>query len=184
MDYYDIYSQIDYCNLPYDKDDKYFEPLTDSYQIEEWEKWLKYTAETIDISVDDLKSKNFTTMKDLLDWCATDDRYYIAYKKYNKQCNKYNKKWAKYIKNNKEEFGKYSIYSISYHLEEWLYDLFRSLFIWSCDTRSIMEAKGYNDVAIFDTSPMECFLYDYLIDSEILDNEDDKDDDDNDDDKN
>ncbi len=176
IDYRSIAECLEYPNLPYDKHDKYFKPLTDSKHIKNWNNWLKYTANTIGVTVNDIHAKQFTTLKELLIWCSSGSRYNTASNKYDKQCDKYRYMWAGYIKERYTyECNKFTIDSIAYQMEDWLDTMFRRWFIWGFDTGSIIKATSYDDVAIFDTSPMECFLYEYLINSGLDDEEDDED---------
>lgn len=62
----------DYTYLPMDDNDKDFKPLTDPEDIEFWEEWISYTCKCIGVSIEEFKSKNFKTMKELVAWCIED----------------------------------------------------------------------------------------------------------------
>ncbi len=173
LDYDGIYDHIHYSNLPYDNNDKNFKPLTDPYHIQKWEEWLQYTADTIDVTIDELKSNNFKTCKDLISWCVTNNKYHIAYKKYyNEQLNKDIMKWSIIIK--EDCMNKCEKHTTQYILQQFkifLDELFNKSFIWHNWTRSIIEAPTYNSIEIFDPNPLQMFLYEYLSCSELSDGE-------------
>ncbi len=183
MYYKDFANSLTCANLPYDDDDDDFKPLTNPNDIKAWDNWLQYTADTIGITYDKLKSKQFTTLVDLFEWCSTGSRYNKAYETYNKQCDKYCNDWAKFMKKIEKSVCKnYSIDTIVYVLKGWLIDLFNKDYIWLLDGRSIIQATTWSDVCIFDTSPRRNFICNYLIPSglEYLSDDEDSDDEDSD----
>lgn len=150
--------------LPLQKDDEdSFEPLEDFEDIAKWEKFLKFTAKSIGVTYEEIINKNFKNFEDLCNWCTDGNRYYQARNNFHSQIIKFSADWIKYYRRKyPNEFADHSNDDIEFALHEFNEKNFKIFFIWGMDTRSVMEAKEWDDVTIFDSSPVEELIYTFL----------------------
>lgn len=166
----DLINEVSICldadpiNLPFyfdGKKDKYFEPLTDPQDIEEWEKFLRYICKATGETYENLMSKNFESMNELIKWCSSKSGVSETILYY--QVDKFSKKWIEYFRENyPKRTKKYKDEDIEDAIKNFLGELFNVTSIWGTDVRSVIEAETWKDTSLFDTSCIEGILYDHL----------------------
>lgn len=117
--------------------------------------WIAQMCNRIEVDPQEVYDKNFTYFNELASWMVM-NYYNKAKDVYNRKVNQFYHKWVNHLcKIFKSE--DYDHDTIEVATTMWLDELFDDGYIWGLDVGSILDAKEWDDVCIFDTTPREHF---------------------------